>query len=202
MKTSESIKEIAVALNKLQSELQTVSKDSKGYNYKYADYASIWNILREPLTKNGLSVVQDATSSDDGVSVTTTLIHTSGEWMSFGPLLVPMGKRDAHSTGSSITYARRYSLSAAVGVVPDDDDGVLAQKSAPHEESKEQPKVTVGQFLEKYGQKYDRNGLIEYITELSKLTDEQTILRKAMANEAGFSKGFEEWLQQKEQSER
>jgi len=145
MKTSEEMVEISKAMNAMQAELHTVSKDAKGYNYKYANFASIWNALREPLTKNGLSIIQDASSCPEGVSVVTRLQHVSGQWIEFGPLLVPMGKKDAHSTGSAISYARRYALSAAVGIVPDDDDGALAQKSM----QRQDPEVDEKQVAEK-----------------------------------------------------
>jgi hypothetical protein len=71
-------------------------------------------------------VVQDASLCDRGVSVTTRLIHSSGQWIEFGPLTVPMSKQDAHGVGSATTYARRYGLSAALGIVADDDDGNAA----------------------------------------------------------------------------
>jgi hypothetical protein len=71
-------------------------------------------------------VVQEATTgaSDGawGVSVTTRLLHSSGQWIQFEPLSVPMSKADAHGVGSATTYARRYALGAALGLVAEDDD--------------------------------------------------------------------------------
>lgn len=134
MKTSEDIKEIASALNQMQKVMQNASKDQKGYGYNYSDLAGVWSVIREPLTDNGLCVVQDAQTDEHGVNVTTTVFHTSGQWMEFGPLTIPMGKRDAHSTGSAATYGKRYGLCAALGVVTEDDDGQAAQAHAPKQQ--------------------------------------------------------------------
>ena len=58
-------------------------------------------------------------------------LHASGEWISCGILSLPVSKIDAQGYGSALTYARRYSLSAAVGVAPEDDDGNLASAAKP-----------------------------------------------------------------------
>ena len=107
MKTSDQMVEIATALSKLQGMLSSVKKDAKGYNYTYANLPSVWEIIRAPLAENGLSIVQDAYTTAEGASVVTRLFHASGQWIEFGPLNVPMGKKDAHATGSSITYSKK-----------------------------------------------------------------------------------------------
>jgi hypothetical protein len=134
MRTSESIKEIASALAKAQAKMRPASKDAINPHFKskYADLSAIVEACREPLSVNGIAIVQDATLSDRGADVTTRLLHSSGEWLEFGPLTVPMGKSDAHGVGSAITYAKRYGLSAAVGIAADeDDDGNGAASQAP-----------------------------------------------------------------------
>jgi hypothetical protein len=102
------------------------------FRSKYASLASIWEAAREPLTSNGLSVVQTPEISDFGVcTLTTTMLHSSGEWISSTmsvpvlPQVVARGEQPvqtAQSYGSALTYARRYALSAIVGIAPDDDD--------------------------------------------------------------------------------
>ena len=136
MRTSEQINEIAKALNAMQSVMENATKKTEAFKYKYSDLSEVWSVLRQPMTDNGLCVIQDPISSEEGVSVTTRMMHTSGQWIEFGPLLVPVGKKDAHSTGSAITYAKRYALSAAFGVVTEDDDGEAAQKDAPKMQNK------------------------------------------------------------------
>lgn len=126
MKTSESIKEIATAVCKMQAALKPADKDSTNpmYKSKYSDINAVWSVLRGPLTSNGLSVWQDATTLETGVSVITRVVHSSGEWIEFSPYFVPLGvKKDAHGFGSATSYARRYSLCSALGITSDDDDG-------------------------------------------------------------------------------
>lgn len=128
MVTSESINEIAGALAKAQGEMAPAVKDAMNpaFRSKYADLAAVWAACCPALTKHQIATVQDATLCERGVSVTTRLIHATGQWMEFGPLTVPMSKQDAHGVGSATTYARRYGLSAALGIVADDDDGNAA----------------------------------------------------------------------------
>ncbi len=76
-------------------------------------------------------MIQELTSDDSGVSVTTRIAHKSGEWVEFGPFFMPVTKHDAHGFGSAVSYARRYALSAAAGTVADDDDGNAAVQSKP-----------------------------------------------------------------------
>lgn len=122
-----SLKNLAAALCKAQADMEGAKKDAKNphFNSKYADLASVWDAIREPLTKNGLSIVQLPRSMQGGVEVETILLHTSGESLS-SVLAVPATKSDAQGFGSALTYARRYSLMAMVGVAPEDDDGNAA----------------------------------------------------------------------------
>jgi len=124
MKTSENIIEISKAMNLAQKEMRPASKDSTNPHFrsKYSDLSSVMDAIREPIGNNGLSVWQDATLDDHGVNVTTRIVHVSGQWVEFGPLTIPIGKRDAHSVGSACSYGKRYALCAALGVVSDEDD--------------------------------------------------------------------------------
>jgi hypothetical protein len=127
-----SIKNLAAALCKAQSEMEGAKKAANNphFNRKYADLASVWEAIREPLTKNGLSVVQLLHSVQGGVEVETVLMHTSGESIG-GTFAIPANKNDAQGFGSAATYARRYSLMALVGVAPEEDDGNAASQGAP-----------------------------------------------------------------------
>jgi hypothetical protein len=86
--------------------------------YNYSTLADVWAACRPLLHANGLAVTQ--TMQRDG-AVVTTLLHTSGEWIS-GELLLTPEVDNAQGRGSAITYARRYSLAAILGIVSDDDD--------------------------------------------------------------------------------
>ncbi len=124
MKTSEQINEIATALSKAQGHMKPAAKDALNPHFKskFADFASVWEAIREPMTSNGLTVLQDVFTEEKGVSVLTRIIHTSGQWIEFGPLTIPVNKYDAHGVGSATSYAKRYALCAAIGVVGEEDD--------------------------------------------------------------------------------
>lgn len=129
MQKSESIKELATALAKAQGEIKGAVKDSDNpfFKSKYADLASVVEAIRAAFSKNGLSYIQTTDPSEKNeVRVSTTILHASGEWFDCGILALPVAKADAQGFGSALTYARRYSLSAAVGVAPEDDDGNAA----------------------------------------------------------------------------
>jgi len=134
MNKSESIAGLAAALAKAQGAMKGAVKDSNNpfFKSKYADLASVVEAIRAAFSANGLSYIQTVEPSDkDEVRIETTLLHASGEWISCGVLSLPVSKVDAQGYGSALTYARRYSLSAAVGVAPEDDDGNAASATKP-----------------------------------------------------------------------
>lgn len=150
MKHSESIKEIAAALSKAQGAMAGAKKDSENPHYKskYADLASIVEAIKKPLAENGLSYMQfPCTNEKDEVGVETLLMHSSGEWIGGDAFFVPVSKSDAQGFGSALTYCRRYSLAAACGVAPDDDDGNAAAKPREREKAPEKAvPMTTGEF--------------------------------------------------------
>jgi hypothetical protein len=131
MLTSDLINEIAAACAKAQLELRPAVKDATNpaFRSKYADHAAIVEASKV-YAKYGVAVWQDVTTSEAGAEVTTRLAHSSGQWVQFGPLAVPMSKRDAHGVGSATTYAKRYGLSAALGISADEDDDGNAASQA------------------------------------------------------------------------
>ncbi|HEY3425810.1 MAG TPA: ERF family protein, partial [Negativicutes bacterium] len=56
------------------------------------------------------------------ITISTILLHNSGEWMEFEPLTLKAVKADPQGAGSAITYGRRYALSSILGVAWDEDD--------------------------------------------------------------------------------
>lgn len=111
------------ALARLQGEVRAALKDSMNPHFKskYADLSAVWEACRAPLTKNGLSVVQTTDFDANDVWLVTTLYHSSGASISGRYPLRPV-KNDPQGYGSALTYARRYTLAALVGVVADEDD--------------------------------------------------------------------------------
>lgn len=134
MNKSDQINELAAALAKAQGQIKGALKDSNNpfFKTKYADLASVVEAIREAFAQNGLSYVQRTEPTEaNEVRVETVLLHASGQWLSAGVLNIPVSKADAQGFGSALTYARRYGLSAATGVAPEDDDGNAAAKAAP-----------------------------------------------------------------------
>lgn len=131
---SDSLDKLATALAKAQAEIEGAVKDKSNpaFRSKYADLGAVWDAIRDPLTKNQLSVVQFPRRTQTGVAVKTMLLHASGQWIA-GEMEVPCTKQDAHGVGSATTYARRFSLSAVVGVAPMDDDGNGATRNVPND---------------------------------------------------------------------
>lgn len=115
--------DLMTALAKAQGEIEGAKKDSQNPHFKssYADLASVWAVIREPLSKNGLAITQWPRVVNGAVEVETILAH--GEQFISDVLWMPCSKMDAHGIGSATTYARRYALMAVAGVAPEDDDG-------------------------------------------------------------------------------
>ena len=126
MNKSTSIENLAKALSIAQGEITPALKgsDNPYFKSKYADLASVWAVARSPLSKNGLSISQVLELLEDGTTrLETILMHSSGEFLSGSYQIRPL-KEDPQSYGSAITYARRYCMSAIIGIVSDvDDDG-------------------------------------------------------------------------------
>ena len=171
MNKSESIIELAKALTKAQAEMKGAVKDSSNPFFKssYADLSSVWDAVRIPFTKQGLSFVQ-AVNFDanfpDHVFVETTMLHTSGEYIS-GVIGMKPVKSDPQSVGSCITYCRRYGLQALSGVAPEDDDGNAASGST---NGKTPPKPTISSPLTTFTPKPEKvvstaSGTVQTVSE-------------------------------------
>lgn len=118
---SESIKSLAQALCEFQKSMEAISKDSANpfFKSKYASLGAIIEETRELLGTNGLSYSQFPTGDN---RLATILMHSSGEWLMSEYDMKPVDAKP-QSVGSAITYARRYALSAILGLQVEDDDG-------------------------------------------------------------------------------
>lgn len=121
---------IAAAFVKAQKGFAPALKTSTNPHFKsrYADLAACVEAVIDALNAAGIALMQKTHESESGVMVETTFIHESGEIMSGGRLHIPAQKHDAQGFGSALSYARRYSLMAACGIAPEDDDGNAASK--------------------------------------------------------------------------
>lgn len=132
MKRSTEIADLSKALTAFQKAVPPIPKDKTAnigqYSYTYADLSTIWEKIRGVLSDNGLSVVQSPSSNAGEPTLTTMIAHSSGQWVED-----TMGLKTTQETpqgqGSAITYARRYALSAMLGLVADDDNDARDHKT-------------------------------------------------------------------------
>jgi len=123
------MKEIYKALAKFQEEVPTIHEETKGYNYTYSNLNSIFKVIKPLLKKNDLAFTQLL----NGQCLNTVLFHVkSGETIESSvdlPLDVQLkGQNQFQVNGSAITYYRRYSLSAMLGLITDKDIDACGDK--------------------------------------------------------------------------
>jgi hypothetical protein len=158
----DNINDLAAALAKAQAEMSNPKFDSQNPHFrnKFASLAAVRNAVVPAFSKHGLSVLQNLVTSAEGVACETIILHSSGQSLKLGPLLMPAMKHDAQGLGSAATYARRYSLLAAAGVVgEEDDDAEAAVKTNGKDKA---PNITEAQavdlkaLIEEVGETEDR----------------------------------------------
>lgn len=123
---------IAAAFVKAQKNFAPALKTNTNpaFRSKYVALDGCIEAVIDSLNANGIALLQPTHDCESGVTVETIFLHESGESLSGGKLHVPAVKQDAQGYGSALTYARRYSLMAACGIAPEDDDGNAASKPA------------------------------------------------------------------------
>lgn len=123
------------ALSRAQSQFKEIPKKAQGYGYKYAPLEEIWAVIRAPLTENGLCVIQKIiTDKSDGKNyLITILAHgPSGESES-SEICIPSAQskkmNEIQALGASITYIRRYALSALLSLTTEEDTDAASLSS-------------------------------------------------------------------------
>jgi hypothetical protein len=123
---SNEVNEIAEALSNAQSQLDNASKDSKGFGYNYSDLASVINVAKPILSMYKLSVTQlIGEATETHAKITTILSHKSGQFFRSTmtiPLFTMKGTNACQSFGAAISYGRRYSYQAILGMASEDSD--------------------------------------------------------------------------------
>lgn len=124
MEMSQSSTEIIKAMIKVQSEIQNPinSADNPFFHSKYSPLDEILDMIRPLMVKNKMVLMQFAGGDGTYASVTTMIMHESGEWIKSDSLSIKPAKMDAQGIGSAITYGRRYTLLSIFGIMGDDDD--------------------------------------------------------------------------------
>lgn len=139
MQISENFSNIFEALCKFRGEVANPKKDKTNPHFKseYASLDSIITTVNPVLSQCGLSFFQDQVNDKDGyVGVYTMIIHKAGEWIKFNPVYIKAESAHPQKLGAALTYAKRYSLSMALGIATDDDDD--ANSISPQNQNKAQ----------------------------------------------------------------
>ncbi|SOB47140.1 conserved hypothetical protein [Lactococcus piscium] len=144
METSESRIELFKAFANFKKKLKQPLKDADNpfFKSKYVPLENVVAVVDEAMEDTGLSYIQEIEDMGEGyIRVDTVVLHESGEFMVIKGAKVKPVKPDPQSAGSAITYARRYSLSAAFGIAcdPDDDGNSASQKG---KQNQQQPQKT------------------------------------------------------------
>jgi len=124
------MKNIATALVKAQKAFGPALKTATNPHFRsrYADLSACVEAVVDALNDNGIYLLQKNYDCDNGVMVETVFVHESGEMLECGIVHFPAVKHDPQGYASALTYARRYSLMAACGIAPEDDDGNAGSK--------------------------------------------------------------------------
>lgn len=144
MQTSQEQANLYKAMIAARADIKTVAKDKQGYGYKYATLDSIIAMLDQALPKHGLGYTQFLTMADGKRALLTRIFHESGEWMENAIEMTDTDlskANDSQKAGASITYFRRYALSAVFGIATDEDvDGNVQQAQAVRKQQQPSPK--------------------------------------------------------------
>lgn len=163
---SESIQDLAFALNAAQGHLTNMARDAEGQigkrKYRYATLGNLADHIRPVMAEHGLSYTQSLSIAGlSSLVCTTQIMHTSGEWMRATALVPYASEGSNQDAGVSTTYVRRYGLSAALGLVVDDDtDGASPVRQASGGQSRsypsDDPLPGPGRVTEKQVQLFDQ----------------------------------------------
>lgn len=139
MQASDQMDLIAAALAAAQGEMPAAPLDGKNPHFgsRYATLTALVSTARPVLAKHGLSIIQ---GRGDAGCIDTLILHTSGQWIVAEGVPMKPTKDDPQGVASAITYARRYGLAAAVGLVADDDDDGNAASKPHSSEPKPEPR--------------------------------------------------------------
>lgn len=192
MKTSEAINELAAALAKAQAIMGNAAKDKENpfFKSKYADLASIRDVVTPPLSVNGLSVTQGTSIGENCIIIHTRLLHSSGQWIeSQYPILNDTNKPQA--MGSAMTYGRRYSLSAICNLATEEDD----DGNAANDHGKKAPEVRNGIGTLGASKRDHRPDFERLVTELRRATTVEAMKEWAALRKAEIAKLPDDWTE-------
>ena len=144
MTTSLEINELAAALSKAQGKFTAVAKSSDNpfFKSKYAALPDVVQAAAPILSEQGLALTQWIGHNEAGQDILTTyLLHSTGQYLC-DVMVLRLTKQDAQGLGSAVTYARRYSYMAVLGLVADEDDDGNAASAKSRSDHAAKPAVS------------------------------------------------------------
>lgn len=199
---SETIDQILPVLIQVQSNIEGISKDAVNpfFKSKYATLSSVLDVAKEILNKNNILIIQSPHILIYGPVLITTLYHDSGQWMrSYTPIFLT--KNDSQGLGGAITYLRRYSLTAMLGISEYDDDGNGACKKKDYRDNEDKPmpnNISHDEQLKKFKRDYqidtdsDYDKYIKHLCTVTQKTKDEMI-DFACSNQDRFDDAYLKW---------
>jgi hypothetical protein len=166
---SQDIKELISALSKAQGQMKPAvfNRVNPHYRSRYADFTSCMDACREPLSTNGLAIIQTPQIVNEKLTLVTILAHSSGQWMK-AEFPISAKTENMQSLGSAMTYAKRYSLCGMVGIVADEEGDDDAEAAVGRGRQEDAPKAAIKPVLQKIN-----NSQISSIKELEGKLDKE-----------------------------
>lgn len=175
METSDNIDKVVGGLQSFQHKVENPKKSKKAYDYKYAPLEVVIDTVKPALEDQGLSFSQSTGFDGDKITVQTIIWHESGQYIAFDKLGLPRDdveqQSKVQSAGSAITYARRYSLSAALGIASEEDTDARSNNRNLDKTSKNKKKNNKSNKNSKISVKSIRTDIQENIDEYGNSKD-------------------------------
>jgi len=158
MKTSDNVDKLFPAFIAFQAEVPSVLKDGNNPHFKskYATLPAITESVRPHLSKHGLGFTQSLAYRDGVQLIFTRVMHTSGQWMEDEGYVLNPTKNDPQGMASAVTYARRNTLGANLGIVTEDDDDGNKASEPVKQAPKQAPKLPEPDWFNDLGEFNDK----------------------------------------------
>jgi hypothetical protein len=171
---SAEIGKISKALVGAQADVGIAVKNQENSHFKsaYADLPAVLEVATPALAKHGLALIQAPGSGTDSLTLTTLLLHESGEWMLLPLAAIPLQAATAHGFGSALSYLRRYATQACLKIsvgLSDDDDANIATSQAPQAIARTQNSEVLFDAIEELKKTVRPNASLQMEDELSRL---------------------------------
>lgn len=167
------------SLVKAQSEMTHAQLDQINPQWKsrFASLKSVIDAVKPALNSNGIFYMQISHPVDSGVGIETVFMK-GDEKLSGGVVVVPVDRANAQGLGSSMTYAKRYSLAVACGIsASEDDDGNAAAANPPPPNSTgRKPQSVVATVIQEEGIVVDAKKRKEYVDGVIKAINKDDVV--------------------------